>query len=122
MTSSIYGTGTRLCGKRKLKNEEIAKWLREIPLNPCVSIYDYYIATEVISILWVPIIPLETYVFYYSIGEGGFMDQGPTEWVKVYHPDSKSGIYWKHVIINVLPQSIIGSICLLIGHFVLQIF
>lgn len=119
--SIIYGTGTRLCGKRKLKDKEIDMWLREIPPNPHVSVDDYYIATEVFSILWVPILPLETYVFYYTIG-GDILYQGPTEWVSVYYPNGKHGIYWKHVIINVLPKSLIGLVGLFIGHFVLQIF
>lgn len=116
---SLYGTGTRLCGKRKLKTKEIAMLLREAHLDPRISIYDYYIATEVFSILWVPIIPLETYIFYYLIG--GTVGSEINRWKKVYYPNGKSGIYWKHVVIYVLPQFIIGLFCLFIGHFILRI-
>jgi hypothetical protein len=92
MTGTVNGIGTHLSGVRDLTDEEIKKWAEKIPYIPNVRVQDYKIATESFVLLFLPIIPIKTYIFYY-------LDKGliNSQYRIVYYPSGEETVYWEHV-------------------------
>lgn len=92
MTSTINGVGTRLSAERNLTDEEIKKWSPHFPFNPHRDVHQYRIATESFVFLFIPLIPLKTFVFYYM--NQGFMN---SRYAIIYYPAGEGKVYWEHV-------------------------
>jgi len=92
MTFTINGIGTRLCGARRIKKEEAEKWADNFPYSLNRTIYDYMVATEAFVFLFIPILPLRTYVYYYT-------ETGAQNGYRIIYcpPHGKEAIYWNHV-------------------------
>jgi hypothetical protein len=88
MTHTVNGIGTHLSGERLLTDEEIKEWAEQIPYNPRRTLRDYRIATESFVVVFLPIIPLRTFVFHYT---------GQDQYVIDFFPTGKESVYWKHV-------------------------
>lgn len=117
MTSTVNGIGTSLSGERGLTNEEFNEWSEHFPFIPGVIKNHYRIATESFVILF-PIIPLKTFVFYYT--KSGFMQN---QYRIIYYPAGEGKVYWKHVkkswSFYIFPTLMaILMIYLLISHFI----
>jgi hypothetical protein len=92
MTSTVNGIGTHLSGNRPLTEEELVKWSRHLPIRPYYTHPEFRIATESFVLVFVPIIPLRTYVFHY--GDKKLMS---SQYIIDYYPAGKGNVYWEHV-------------------------
>jgi|GEM_PF-2953029 len=88
MTFTLNGCGTRLCGTRPLNEKEIKQWEENFPFHPQIRLQDYRLTTESFCLLWVPIIPLHTYVIRYVSDEN---------YQIIYSPFGEGKISWEHV-------------------------
>lgn len=92
MTTTVNGIGTALCGQRRLTDEELKQWSKHFPYIPHVDMRNFQIATEAFVFIFIPIIPLKTFVFYYT--ESGFMN---SKYRILYYPAGEDRVYWPHV-------------------------
>ncbi|TAL47887.1 hypothetical protein EPN87_01930 [archaeon] len=93
MTYTMNGIGTHLSGERKLTDEEYRKWAKDIPHVPGVTKDNLRIATESLVIGFLPVIPLKTFVYYYT--QKSFWHG--TKYLPLYYPAGKGKVYWEHV-------------------------
>lgn len=88
MTGTVNSIGTQLSGKRSLSEEEIKKWEEFLPYSPNVKLHDYKICTKAFVIFFLPLIPLETIVYY----------DLPRKFYKIcYYPAGEKKVYWEHI-------------------------
>lgn len=88
MTGTLNGVGTQLSGKRFLNEQEIKKWAEFLPYRPNVKLHDYKICTKAFVILFFPVIPLETFIYY----------DLPKNFYQICHfPVGEGKVYWEHV-------------------------
>ena len=117
MTGTVNGIGTHLSGERNLTESEIKKWAHHLPYNRFVKVHDYKIATESFVILWLPLIPLKTEVYY--VLNDGVMNK---RYQVVFYPTGEESVYWDHVknspIFYILP---IGVVILILWAIVSSI-
>lgn len=92
MTGSVNGIGTGLCGDRPITDDELNKWSQHLPIQPYKPHPQFHIATEAFIVLFIPIIPLRTYVLFYE--KQGAMN---SEYRICYFPGGKEKVYWAHV-------------------------
>jgi hypothetical protein len=92
MTSTVNGIGTHLSGQRQLTPQEVKKWGEKIPYIPGLKQSQLYIATKSFVLLFLPIIPLETVVYYYL--SSGWNE---TTYRQVFYPAGEGSVYWEHV-------------------------
>jgi hypothetical protein len=89
MTYTLNGCGTRLCGGRALTKEEIDSWGEYFPFDHQTRMQDYRLVTESFCLLWIPIIPLKTYVVRFMSDD---------KYQIVYYPfGTDGGVSWGHV-------------------------
>ena len=93
MTSTINGIGTHLSGGRKITAEELVRWSEHLPIKPYVSHPEFYIATESFVLLFLPLFPIKTFV-YYNIENSVWSGD---KYIICYHPSGENQIYWGHV-------------------------
>jgi hypothetical protein len=91
MTFTLNGIGTGLRGTRQITPQEYGRWKRHLPEN--VDLSCFYLTTKCFVILWLPLIPLQTFVLVYP----------KTKWhesekyVPLFYPAGKGKVYWNHV-------------------------
>ncbi|KAB2942391.1 MAG: hypothetical protein MPEBLZ_04466 [Candidatus Methanoperedens nitroreducens] len=91
MTYNVNGIGTNLSGERKITVEELVRWSEYLPIKPYTRHPEFYIATESFVVLFLPIIPIETFVHYYPEEESGH------KYIISYYPVGEGKIYWEHI-------------------------
>ncbi len=87
MTSTVNGIGTHLSGSRELTEEELNEWGEKLPYIHGLTRNQLKIATKSFVLLFLPVIPLET-VIYYCLGD---------KYIEAFYPAGKDKVYWKHV-------------------------
>jgi hypothetical protein len=87
MTFTLNGCGTHLIGARQLTSVEFDKWSIDLPVKPYKPHPQFYIGTETIVLLFLPVIPLKTFVYYHT---------DSNHYVPCFYP-SGGGVYWPHV-------------------------
>lgn len=88
MTYTLNGIGTGIRGTRQLTDAEFKEWSEHFPYATHLTKQHYFIGTEAFVVLFVPIIPLKTFVFYYIDGK---------RYRIVYYPAGEGKVYWEHV-------------------------
>ena len=103
MTHTVNGIGTHLSGSEELTEEEFNEWGEKLPYIHGLTKSQLRIATKSFVIIFLPIIPLET-VVYYLLGD---------KYIEVFYPAGKGKVYWKHVSNNFIFY--LAPLLLLIG-------
>lgn len=88
MTSTINGIGTHLSGGRELTEEEYKLWGEKLPFIPGLNKKYLRIATKSFVVLFLPLIPLETIIYYYTDN---------SHYREIFYPAGKDKVYWSFV-------------------------
>lgn len=90
MTNTVNGIGTYLSGERNITDEELIHWSENLPIKPYTPSPQFYMATKSFVILFLPLIPIKTFVYYYTGRE--------SQYIICHYPAGEGKIYWKHVM------------------------
>lgn len=108
MTFTINGIGTTLSGDRWLNGEEYNTLMRQKSFQRVVKnliknkdynietqddLFRFRIATKSFSILFIPIIPLETFIYYCPKVKW----HEDSKYVPLYYTHEKGKVDWQHV-------------------------
>ena len=102
MTFSINGCGTRLCGARQVTSDEfdiimetenIEEIIQSLPIQKEEDVYRFGVATKAFCLLWIPLIPLETFVYYYP--RTGFFES--EKYIPLFDFNHTARVNWSHV-------------------------
>lgn len=91
----INGIGTRLSGKRIIDRDELmySYLCNELNLDINSGLPDFFIATKSFVLFYIPVIPLET-IIYYDIETEWYQDN---QYVECCYPAGKNKVLWSHV-------------------------
>lgn len=102
MTTTVNGFGTCLAGKKYLTPDEVGELLTipefqkvigQLPIETDADLLNFAIATESLCAVWLPFIPLQTFIFY----------EPRTKWyqsdgyIPLFYPAGEGKVDWSHV-------------------------
>ncbi len=102
MTFTFNGIGTSLFGDRWIneiefysisKNKDFKEIISSLPIETEEDLYRFRIATKSFCIFFIPIIPLETFI-YYSPKVKWYESE---KYIPLFHTTGKKGVDWSHV-------------------------